>query len=235
MKKHFRLFAVMATMLLCFSTMLPATEADADFKTESYFDAYSVGNGKIHVKVLIFSERGYDHNAGRGNNQGLENEPDATCHATGSRVHTKRLSDNTQAIQLHYWADNYYNNTGARNSHHWPKDKGCVWVQLWGGVIECTNTYDGAKRTIVVDGKVQQIELKRKDEGNHLTWFEFDWYPPEDLDAEDFRLYVTSDHHKWNQASFGTKTYDFGVFTGADSDPAPMPWRTITRTPRQAT
>ena len=209
-------------MLLCIPVALLAAEADADFENESNFDAYCAGNGKIHVKVLIFSERGYDHNAGRGNNQSLGNEPDATPHATGSRVHTKLVSNNASAIHLHYWADNYYNNTGSAGSHKWPKDKGVVWVQLWSGVIECTNTYDGIKRTVIADGTVQQIELKRKDEGNHLTWFEFDWYPPEDLDAQDFRLYITTDHHKWNQSSFKTKTYDFDLFTGADSDQAPI-------------
>ena len=199
---------------------LKAAEGNADFENESNYDAYSVGNGKIHVKVLLFSERGYDYNAGRGNNQNLGNNPDPTRDATGSRMYTdKKNGDRT--IQLYYWADNYYNNTGASNKHHWPKDKGVVWVQLWGGVVECTNTYDGIKRTVVADGTVQQIEVKRKDEGYHLTWFEFDWYPPEDLDEEDFKLYVTTDHHQWNQSGFKTKTYDFGVFTGANEQMAP--------------
>ena len=199
---------------------LKAAEGNADFENESNYDAYSVGNGKIHVKVLLFSERGYDYNAGRGNNQNLGNNPDPTRDATGSRMYTdKKNGDRT--IQLYYWADNYYNNTGASNKHHWPKDKGVVWVQLWGGVVECTNTYDGIKRTVVADGTVQQIEVKRKDEGYHLTWFEFDWYPPEELDEEDFKLYVTTDHHQWNQSGFKTKTYDFGVFTGANEQMAP--------------
>ena len=142
-----------------------------DFENENNYDVYNAGNGKIHVKVLLFSERGYDHNAGRGLNQHLGNDPATTCQATGSRLHTKRVSDGAEAIYLHYWADNYYNNTGAKSQHQWPKDKGVVWVQLWGGVIECTNTYDGIKRTIVVDGTVQQIEVKREDKSNHLTWF----------------------------------------------------------------
>ena len=201
---------------------LKAAEGNADFEDEANFDVYNAGNGKIHVKVLLFSERGYDYNAGRGQNQGLGNSPAATCQATGCRLHTKRVSDNSEAIYLHYWADNYYNNTGARSQHQWPKDKGVVWVQLWGGVIECTNTYDGIKRTIVVDGTVQQIEVKREDKANHLTWFEFDWYPPEELDNEDFRLYITTDHHQWNGTDFKTKTYDFNIFTGADPDMAPM-------------
>ena len=200
---------------------LRAAEANVDFENENNYDVYNAGNGKIHVKVLLFSERGYDHNAGRGLNQHLGNDPATTCQATGSRLHTKRVSDNVEAIYLHYWADNYYNNTGAKSQHQWPKDKGVVWVQLWGGVIECTNTYDGIKRTIVVDGTVQQIEVKREDKSNHLTWFEFDWYPPEELDNEDFRLYVTTDHHQWNGTDFKTKTYDFSVFTGADPDMAP--------------
>ena len=173
------------------------------------------------MKVFIFSERGYDYNAGRGNNQGLGNNPDPTCDATGSRLHTKNVNTGAEAIYLHYWADNYYNNTGQSGTHKWPKDKGVVWVQLWGGVIECTNTYDGIKRTVVADNTVQQIEVKRKDESNHLTWFEFDWYPPEELDEEEFRLYVTTNHHQWNNPGFKTKTYDFGVFSGANTEIAP--------------
>ena len=223
--KRFILSAAVV-LLSVFSTHyfpLMAAEGNADFENENNFDAYSAGNGKIHVKVLIFSERGYDYNAGRGNNQGLGNNPDPICHATGSRLHTKRVSNNAEAIYLHYWADNYYNNTGAAGSHKWPKDKGVVWVQLWGGAIECTNTYDGIKRTIAADkDTVLMIEVKRKDEGYHLTWFEFDWYPPEELDEEEFRLYVTTDHHQWNNPGFKTKTYDFGVFTGANMEQAPI-------------
>ena len=221
MKKLIWAVLVLLTIFTSHFSPLMAAEANVDFENENNYDAYAAGNGKIHVKVLLFSERGYDHNAGRGNNQSLGNDPATTCQATGSRLHTKRVSGGEEAIYLHYWADNYYNNTGAKSQHQWPKDKGVVWVQLWGGVIECTNTYDGIKRTIVVDGTVQQIEVKREDKSNHLTWFEFDWYPPEELDNEDFRLYVTTDHHQWNGADFKTKTYDFNIFTGADPDMAP--------------
>ena len=101
-------------MLALFTTHLSplmAAEGNADFEDEANFDVYNAGNGKIHVKVLLFSERGYDYNAGRGQNQGLGNSPAATCQATGCRLHTKRVSDNSEAIYLHYWADNYYNNT----------------------------------------------------------------------------------------------------------------------------
>ena len=214
--------AVLVLLAIFTSHLSPlmAAEANVDFENENNFDAYAAGNGKIHVKVLLFSERGYDHNAGRGNNQSLGNNPAPTCDATGCRLYTQSKNGD-QTIHLHYWADNYYNNTGAKSQHQWPKDKGVVWVQMWGGVIECTNTYDGLKRTVVADGTVAQIELKRKDEGYHLTWFEFDWYPPENMDEEDFKLFVTTNHHKWNQSSFRTKTYDFGAFSGANEQMAP--------------
>ena len=182
--------AVLVLLAIFTSHLSPlmAAEANVDFENENNYDAYAAGNGKIHVKVLLFSERGYDHNAGRGNNQSLGNDPAPTCQATGSRLHTKRVSGGEEAIYLHYWADNYYNNPKAKSQHQWPNDKCCVWVQLWGGVIECANTYDGTKRTIVPDGTVVQVELKRKKEGNWLTWFEFDWYPPEEMNEEEFRL-----------------------------------------------
>lgn len=41
-----------------------AAEGNADFENEGNYDVYSAGNGKIHVKVFLFSERGYDYNAG---------------------------------------------------------------------------------------------------------------------------------------------------------------------------
>ena len=222
MKKLIWAVLVLLTIFTSHLSPLMAAEANVDFENENNFDAYNAGNGKIHVKVLLFSERGYDHNAGRGNNQSLGNNPAPTCQATGSRLHTKRVSGGEEAIYLHYWADNYYNNPKSKSQHQWPNDKCCVWVQLWGGVIECANTYDGTKRTIVPDGTVVQIELKRKKEANWLTWFEFDWYPPEEMNGEEFRLYVTTNHHQWNGAGFGTKTYDFGLFSGADSEQAPI-------------
>lgn len=82
---------LLATFTSYFSPLM-AAEANVDFENENNYDAYAAGNGKIHVKVLLFSERGYDHNAGRGNNQSLGNDPATTCQATGSRLHTKRVS-----------------------------------------------------------------------------------------------------------------------------------------------
>ena len=93
---------VLLTIFTSHLSPLMAAEGNVDFENESNFDVYNAGNGKIHVKVFIFSERGYDYNAGRGQNQSLGNNPAPTCKATGSRLHTKLLDNDQEAIYLHY-------------------------------------------------------------------------------------------------------------------------------------
>jgi hypothetical protein len=138
-------------------------------------------------------------------------------------MYTERTAvANDRTVQLYYWGDNYYNRSASSGSHHWPKDKGVVWVQLQSGVLVCTNTYEGIDRTVTADGTVVQIELKRKDEGGHRTYFEFDWYPPTNLDGKDFLLKVMSDHHRSNGSYYRSKEHNFGEFTGADQDQAPI-------------
>ena len=88
----------MLVMLLCFPVALLAAEANADFENENNYDAYCAGNGKIHIKVLIFSERGYDHNAGRGNNQSLGNEPAATLQLVTGDNRPYKVIENDRVI-----------------------------------------------------------------------------------------------------------------------------------------
>ena len=219
---------LLATLLLLLpfaldlSPLMARAAGKRYFENKDNYDAYVAGNGKIHVKVLIFAEGSPNYNAGRGSNHNLGNAPDPQKHATGSRIYTQRKSDGDATIQLYYWADNFYNRSASSGSSGYPKDKGCVWIQLWGGVVECTNTYDGIKQTIVADPtQVIKIDVKRKNEGDHPTWFEFDYYPPEDLDDVEFDLHACSDHHAYNSSSFEWIDHNLGTFTGASDQTSP--------------
>ena len=218
--------AVLVLLATFTSHLSPLMAADANvyFENADNYDAYNAGNGKIHVKVLVFGEKGdHNYNAGRGKNHNLGNDYDPTPDATGSRMYSERTDvTNDRTIQLYYWGDNYYNRSASSGSHHWPKDKGVVWVQLQSGVLVCTNTYEGIDRTVTADGTVVQIELKRKDEGGHRTYFEFDWYPPTNLDSHNFMLKVMSDHHRSGSSTYYSKEHNFGEFSGADPQVAPM-------------
>ncbi len=224
MKKLYLLaaFALLAPFVLLYSPLMAAT-GRGYFEDPNNFDAYNAGNGKIHIKVFVFGEGDNNYNAGRGENHDWGNLPAPYAKETGSRIYTQSSGTARPVIHMHYWADNYYNRSASSGSHHWPKDKGVVWVQLWSGVIECTNSYDSVKQTIVADSStVVQVELKRKDEGRHLTWFEFDWYPPESLDGQDFTLHVMSNHHQYGSANYYAKGYNMGAYTGAQGERAPM-------------
>ena len=224
MKKLFLLTAfTMCASLASFSSLM-AADGYAYFENSENYDAFNAGNGKIHVKVLVFGEKGdYNYNAGRGQNHSLGNEYDPTPDATGSRMYTERTDNASErTFHLYYWGDNYYNRSASSGSHKWPKDKGVVWIQLQSGVLVCTNTYDGINRTVTADGSVVQIELKRKDESGHRTYFEFDWYPPTELDEKDFMLKVMSDHHRSNGTYYRSKEHNFGQFSGADEEQAPI-------------
>ena len=114
-KRNLLTVIVLLSLFTMLSSPVQAADAYAYFENPENYDAYNAGNGKIHVKLLVFGEKGdYNYNAGRGQNRNLENEYDPTPDATGSRLYTERTDlTNDRTVQLYYWGDNYYNRSAV--------------------------------------------------------------------------------------------------------------------------
>ncbi len=188
------------------------------FEQAENFDAYSMGNGKVHVKVLIFAEgKDNNYNAGLGQNydSGQFGNPKAE---TGARLWTQQGNGSAKKIIFYYRADNHYNKPGSSSD---PKDMGTAWFKVMDGIVEVTNTYNNAKMRVLAGNQVL-VEVKRSDSGDHLTYLEFDWYPSAAYDEVEYTLGVTSDHHKSGGSDYNDKTFTLGTFTGARGEIAPM-------------
>lgn len=218
MKHIIRKALLLVVMML---SIVGAAFAGADngkvyFQKAENFDAYSMGNGKIHFKVLVFAcGDDHNHNASRGNGG------DGSQYSGGTRIwtHVDTITDGYPNF-IHYWADNHWNKPGVVSGQ--PRNEGRVWFKLHRGVLDVTNCYNGVVRTFVASDDEQYVDIKRNASGDYLTYFEFDWYPPMEYDKKDFIVSMQSVSAESNNPKKPIICdYWLGTFTGADPDPAP--------------
>ncbi|MCR4857248.1 MAG: carboxypeptidase-like regulatory domain-containing protein, partial [Bacteroidales bacterium] len=223
MKKTFY-FKFYLMLMLMLPMMLPlAVQARPDWASEyfenpSYFDAYAMGNGRIHVKVLIFAVGGlYDFNAGIGNPSDLG---DGQAHYLfPSRVSYVVPTGSHRFIE--YGADNHYNRPYTVAGR--PLDMGWIRFRVTDGSIVVTNEYYGTNPSFTVNDGWIEVDLKRDATGDFLTYLEFDWYPSETLNGVEFDAVVTTVNHRSGEATpWNTREYNLGTFYGADMDQQPQ-------------
>ena len=183
-----RLFFLCVAMLVaCGVTMADNTW----FEEGRNFSAYSLGQGKVHVKVLVFARGGTNnHWATTGNG--------------GSFVYAYSSGNTVYALQ--YEGDNNYN---CENDY-----KGWVKFQVKSGTVIITNSYGGNNSTTYTpsNGWVN-LYLSRTGESNTPTYLEFDWYPPTVLDNRSFDLKATvTDTRKYGNT--WTHSWYLGSFSG---------------------
>ncbi len=164
------------------------------FDESTNFSSYSLGNGRVHFKVLVFAR-------GSANNHWA---------ISGTNVYA-RLEDNTQIKILSYVGDNDQN-TGS-------DDRG--WVKLWpeNGTIVITNVYERVNITVKEGSGERAMSLTRIKQTDTPTWLEFDWYPSTALDGKKFTaaIYV----HETSKWTDYTHTYTLGDYT-AESPQSPL-------------
>ena len=216
-------------MLAVFMLPVWATPSKGSYYFEQVnnFDAYNMGNGKVHVKVLVFADgKDNNYNAGLGQNHSANQSSYGTLPTqlgtpnprTGSRVWTKTGSNPAEFI-LYYSGDNHFCKAGASSD---PRDMGTVWFKVMDGIAVVTNTYNGVNKVCPAREIVYMAEVRRPDSGDHLTYLEFDWYPSAVYDEVEYILGVTSDHHKSGGSEFSSTEFTLGTFTGAATDIAPI-------------
>ena len=173
------------------------------FEEGRNFSAYSLGQGKVHVKVLVFARGGTNnHWATTGNG--------------GSFVYASSYRNTVYALQ--YEGDNNYN---CENDY-----KGWVKFQVKSGTVIITNSYEGNNSTTYTpsSGWVN-LYLSRTGETNTPTYLEFDWYPPTELDNRSFDLKATITDTRKNGDTW-TRTWYLGAFSGSTLQ-APMLYQPV--------
>ena len=169
--------------LLCLAAVLFALQLPASlqatpqngstyFRNASNYDAYSLGRGRIHFKVLVFAD-GVEHNynAGKG--------------GSGSRIWTHVDGAERWPNFIYYASDNLKCKAGAVPGR--PRDKGWAELKVARGIVIVTNSYDGSNPVFTADDNWHSVDLRRTDGNDHLTYLEFDWYIPDSVQSGVFQ------------------------------------------------
>ena len=201
------LAAVLFTMLLPAALHATPMYGSSHFREASNYDAYSLGNGKIHYKVLVFAEGLlHNYNAGKGGD--------------GSRIWTHIANTSSWPNFIYYASDNDTCKPG--NVAGRPRDKGWAQLKVTRGVVVVTNSYDGSNPAFNADGRWHSVDLRRNDNGDHLTYLEFDWYLPDSLQNDVFQSGIESVYHESGGSSYDNSQFLVGTFDGGGGDQQPQ-------------
>lgn len=155
-----RLWLAFALLTLCGGVFADNTW----FEESRNFSAYSLGQGKVHFKVLVFARGGtHNHWAAMNTDKGS-----TYIYATGNGV-------NNEIVR--YRGDNSNN---CDNDY-----KGWVYLEVKDGTVVITNTYDKVPVTLF-SGQTGSYWLSRTGETNTPTYLEFDWYPSTAFDGKQY-------------------------------------------------
>ena len=199
-----------------------AKHGDWYFREErggTQYSAYSVGNGKVHYKILVFAS------GSKRNFWAYSDESDVT---QGSRcwTHLEGAPDTDYPNFMIYEADNKEHNRPIGDDGKNPNDRGWARVKMLSGVIIVTNTYDGEPERITADGQWHEVWLKRDGNEDWLTYLEFDFIEP--VEYANKKYWVGNSVHyrregdKPSDQARGSQTRTLAKITGGNPDPAPQ-------------
>lgn len=192
-----RLFLLLSGILLTCG----AIHADNTwFQQSRNFSAYSLGQGKVHFKVLVFAR-------GTTNNHWAKNGDESK----GELSTIYGIVDGREIKILTYYGDN------SKNCDN--KYKGWAWVAVHDGTAVITNTYDKVPVNMT-EGQRWEFWLSRTGESDTPTFLEFDWYPSSLFDGKQFstKAHIV-DTRKFNDIS--KRDWNLGTYS-AQSVQAPM-------------
>ncbi len=175
-------------LFLAIGALLMATSVLADntwFEEARNFSAYSLGEGKVHVKVLVFA-------AGTWQNHW----------ATDQSYIQAKVGDQTYNV-LRYNGDNK-NNT--ENDY-----RGWAQVEALDGTVVITNALDGTKPTLTKSDSWKG-NLSRTGQSDRPTYLEFDWYPSAKFDGTTYQLNAHIVDTRKTEATW-THNWNLGEYT----------------------
>lgn len=152
----------------------------------NHYSVMSMGNGVLRFNVPIWvwgntAQRDYFLNCSPSANDSLDSY---IWYSSNSNVaHRNQV---TRAVS--FYADRYGKNSkkGANGAGH---------IRVHEGSIVVRSTYDGVPQSVAAGGSWTNLELKRKSDAgwDHITYIEFDWYPPTGLENADFYVGISAD------------------------------------------
>ena len=212
-----RLWTFLWSAVLFCAALMPTVGVQASpsnardyFRDGSNYDAYSMGQVRIHFKVLVFAE-GSSHN----NNAGTGGD--------GSRIWTRDSGSSIYSNFIYYASDNYYCKPGMVSGR--PNDKGWAQIRVTEGIVVVTNAYNGDNPAFQADNEWHSVDIRRNDAGDHLTYLEFDWYLPDRLydSTVQFQVGIESVHHESGSSStYESRQFLMGNYRGAGGDQQPQ-------------
>lgn len=209
MKNIYCKLCLLLISLLPVMTMATPGQGIDHFAQSSNFDAYSMGNGKIHFKILIY---------GKGNNKdGYAGNPDDISEAFA----WTKVGEASPVPFLYYHARDGRNHAGLIGNA--PSEQAVAFIQVLEGLLVVTNVYEGDPLVINADDSVHEVLLSRVLGNDNKAYLEFDWYPPARLENSSFIGGVHSKAYTGDGSWRRTDDFNLGSFTyNGDQQPQLM-------------
>lgn len=202
-------FWLLLTLLLPLSVMATPTYGIAHFGQASNFDAYTMGNGKIHFKILIY---------GKGTN--LDGYAGNANDISEAYAWTK-IGEESPVPFLYYHADDGRNHVGRFANV--PEDQAFVNIKVLEGLLVVTNVYEGDPIVYNAGDSIYEVLLTRTQITDNKAYLEFDWYPSARLVNSSFIAGVHSKAYTGDHGTQRTDDYNLGSFTyNGDQQPQLM-------------
>jgi len=226
MKKSILYF--LAVLMLASAPMVDvlarASHGDWYFREEwggTQYSAYSVGNGKVHYKILIYAT---------GTSRNFWALADENNIEQGSRCWTRLDGGNNYQNFLIYEADNKPHNRpygdDCDDEGCNPNDRGWVRLKVLSSSITVTNTYDGYPIQVSADGQWHEFYLKRMSTEDWLTYLEFDYIEPAEYANKVYwagnTVWYRREGGEISDQARGQQTRDLAKITGGNPDQAPQ-------------
>ncbi|MBO7459198.1 MAG: laminin G domain-containing protein [Paludibacteraceae bacterium] len=198
---HFSLRGLLMAALVSFSLSVSANDW---LERADNFSAYSLGQGKVHFKILIYAN-------GAWNNYWVEDHSGNESRAYYQIKDGDNWQDPIDIVHFRTTNDKCSDRGAA---------KGWVKFKVRSGMILTTNEYDGVKRQYSSLDDWHEIDLMRQSSGDKPTWFEFDWSPELSTNEKTYKCTTTIyTFSKWGYHD--SYTYPLGEFQGAEQDKSP--------------
>ena len=209
MKNFFKFCFILMLLLLPLAGMATPTYGIAHFGQASNFDAYTMGNGKIHFKILIYG-KGTNLDGYAGNDNDISEAYAWT-----------KVGEESPVPFLYYHASDARNHIGRVANV--PEDQAVAYLQVLEGLVVVTNVYEGDPVVYNADETIHEVLLTRTQITDNKAYLEFDWYPSARLENSSFLAGVHSKVYTGDGARQRTDDYNLGSFTyNGDQQPQLM-------------
>ena len=196
-------------LLLPMSVMATPTFGIDHFGQSSNFDAYTMGNGKIHFKILIYG-KGTDLDGYAGNADDISEAYAWT-----------KIGEDSPVPFLYYHARDGRNHAGR--VAYIPEDQAFAYIKVLEGLLVVTNVYEGDPIVYNAGDSIHEVHLTRVLGNDNKAYLEFDWYPSARLENSSFIAGVHSKAYNGDGWMRRVDDYNLGSFTyNGDQQPQLM-------------